>query len=281
MPNQQSPSSSARNGPSLFARTSTLFAGSRTRKDKNPLTITSPIQEWEPPDDPDGGSSIRSSSPSPDSSTTSPALARSLSKSSRHRYSQSVATIDLQSLRRSVSLRSVASPQRPHYRPANLAHSFSTSVDPRPASSHSSKPLLHIPTFAKRQKSTDNVREFAETPVDKFPGGMAAVQYRNTQPGRPPGTSHSMSNLNYSQTNGSLASSAPAVPAVAPGAQNPQTIYQHISDTCSKRISTLDYLRKAYVAWLYDSNSVHTDIYLATKAACTGSTHSSSQNPTS
>jgi hypothetical protein len=41
----------------------------------------------------------------------------------------------------------------------------------------------------------------------------------------------------------------PLTPAalVTVGNQNPKTIYQHIHEMASKRISTLDYLRKAYV----------------------------------
>ena len=42
----------------------------------------------------------------------------------------------------------------------------------------------------------------------------------------------------------------PPAPAtlVAMGSQNPNAIYQHIHEMASKRISTLDYLRKAYVS---------------------------------
>jgi hypothetical protein len=238
MPNQHS-SQANKNGSSLFSRTSILFS---TRKDKNKANITSPILESADHDSPP-----TSGSPPPPT-TEAVALGRSLSKSSHHRYSQSVTTIDL---RRSVSLRSIASPQqRPNHH--RLTSTATLALEHPPSSSHSSKTLLHIPTFSKRQKSTENVRDLAESTeeVTKYPG-MTAVQYRNTQPGRPPGTSHSMSNLSYTQTNGSLGSSIPSVPSAAPGAQNPQTVYQHITDTCSKRISTLDYLRKACVlSWL-------------------------------
>jgi hypothetical protein len=58
--------------------------------------------------------------------------------------------------------------------------------------------------------------------------------------------------------------------------------FQHIQETATKRISTLDYLRKAYVyiharqgPWLT------TNISVVMKAAFTGSTPSSSRNPTS
>jgi hypothetical protein len=37
------------------------------------------------------------------------------------------------------------------------------------------------------------------------------------------------------------------MPPPQAGSQTPQMVYQHIMDTASKRISTLDYLRKAYV----------------------------------
>lgn len=63
-------------------------------------------------------------------------------------------------------------------------------------------------------------------------------------------------------------------------------IHQHIQETAQKRISTLDYLRKAYAHHPPPSPSpshlLPTNIrILGTKAASTGSTRSSSTNPTS
>lgn len=257
MPYQTTSSASNKNAPrpNVFQRTSTLFATTRTnRKDyKSTASISPPIapsasaNNYSIPDSPQSGSPSRSSE-SPTATAPVSTLDRSLSKaSSRHRrYSQSVSTVDLQSLRRSVSLRSISNPySHKHNRvtsTATLAFSLSQDQHP-PSSSHSSKPLLHIPNFTKRQKSADNVRDFEGSSPGGMASGIQSVQYRNTQPGRPP-TSHSQSNLNFSQTNGVLGAT-PIVPNIPNGALNPQTVYQHILDTCSKRISTLDYLRKA------------------------------------
>ncbi len=54
------------------------------------------------------------------------------------------------------------------------------------------------------------------------------------------------SNAEYGQTMSSTQSAAASnATSVNSGSQNPQVIYQHIHDMASKRISTLDYLRKA------------------------------------
>ncbi|KAF2430670.1 hypothetical protein EJ08DRAFT_588563 [Tothia fuscella] len=59
---------------------------------------------------------------------------------------------------------------------------------------------------------------------------------------------------------GGLGSGVPNVPngvvGSGGGPQNPQTVYQHILDTCSKRISTLDYLRKAHEGRVYWFNTL-------------------------
>jgi hypothetical protein len=43
----------------------------------------------------------------------------------------------------------------------------------------------------------------------------------------------------------------PAAPIAIPNGANPHIIFQHIHELASKRISTLDYLRKAYVPWFF------------------------------
>ena len=62
-----------------------------------------------------------------------------------------------------------------------------------------------------------------------------------SDPSKPPSTGHS--NASFGQTLNTVPVPAPSLPA-APGAYNPNTVYQHIQDMSSKRISTLDYLRK-------------------------------------
>jgi hypothetical protein len=68
-------------------------------------------------------------------------------------------------------------------------------------------------------------------------------------------------------------------PPVVMGTQNPNAIYQHIHDMASKRISTLDYIRKAFVypSWLSKAEifSILTEgIYAVMKAGSFGSTPS-------
>ncbi|KAL9611619.1 MAG: hypothetical protein Q9167_003734 [Letrouitia subvulpina] len=64
-----------------------------------------------------------------------------------------------------------------------------------------------------------------------------------------PGTSKpstAQSNVSFGQGGNSAAHPPPSLPPpVGGGLQNPHTVYQHIQDMCAKRVSTLDYLRKA------------------------------------
>jgi len=57
---------------------------------------------------------------------------------------------------------------------------------------------------------------------------------------KPPSTAHSNASF---QTTNTMPVPPPNLPA-GPGAYNPTTVFQHIQDMSSKRISTLDYLRK-------------------------------------
>lgn len=67
---------------------------------------------------------------------------------------------------------------------------------------------------------------------------------KDADPGKPPGTSHPAFSLGQSGGGASLA--PPNIPSSSIGGpQNPNVIYQHIHDIAPKRISTLDYLRKA------------------------------------
>ena len=62
-----------------------------------------------------------------------------------------------------------------------------------------------------------------------------------SDPNKPPSTAHSNATFGQTATTGPVP--APSLPA-APGAYNPTTVFQHIQGMASKRISTLDYLRK-------------------------------------
>ena len=73
--------------------------------------------------------------------------------------------------------------------------------------------------------------------------------------GKPPSASHSsvsfgQGGLNASQPTSSLP------PASTGGVQNPSIVYQQIHDVSSKRISTLDYLRKAHEGRVYWFNTL-------------------------
>ncbi|KAI4280077.1 MAG: hypothetical protein L6R35_005978 [Caloplaca aegaea] len=68
---------------------------------------------------------------------------------------------------------------------------------------------------------------------------MATVPYVNDS--RP-----STGKASTSQSNSAFGQGGSSIPLPPPGtSHNPHTVYQHIQDTASKRISTLDYLRKA------------------------------------
>ncbi|KAI9850139.1 MAG: hypothetical protein M1838_006026 [Thelocarpon superellum] len=80
---------------------------------------------------------------------------------------------------------------------------------------------------------------------------------KQSDPPRPPYVSHLASAVDLpfptaapTPTTGATSSSG------AGGAHNPYIIYQHIHDTASKRISTLDYLRKAHEGRVYWFNTL-------------------------
>ncbi|KAJ9642483.1 hypothetical protein H2199_004864 [Coniosporium tulheliwenetii] len=117
------------------------------------------------------------------------------------------------------------------------------------------KPTLSVSTFTRRQKSSENVQKeaslFSKSPLSasdpKATVGMTAVPLRHPhQSGRPPGTAQS--NVNFGQSNGSLGPPAPVLPSA--NSPNPYATFQHIHDMASKRIATLDYLRKVSVELL-------------------------------
>ncbi|KAE9962943.1 hypothetical protein BLS_009865 [Venturia inaequalis] len=65
-----------------------------------------------------------------------------------------------------------------------------------------------------------------------------------------------MGSMNYSSTSSGTTVPQQPVPNLGPGTQNPNIVYQHILDTASKRISTLDYLRKAHEGRVYWFNTL-------------------------
>jgi hypothetical protein len=154
------------------------------------------------------------------------------------------------SLRRSVSLQSNSRPSTSH----SYLHSkspsdtlaLSYSPERAPHGSHTaSRPTLSISTFTRKQKSAENVRSHPDrTPLSSVDAngsvGMAAVPLRHPTSARPIGTSHS--NVGFGQGSAML---APPATVPLPSGPNPMAVFQHVHDMASKRISTLDYLRKA------------------------------------
>lgn len=284
-----------------FSRSKSFFTSSRSKGTNQVINITPPIHSVEttttsntPGEEKTDSIQSTSTVNSRDSDSPPPIViptrtsSKASKRSSRHRYSQSITnTVDLASLRRSVSLRSVSSPQSRHYRqPSTATLAASVSHDNLPTQHHHKK--LHIPTFGRRNKSAENFREGeTSSPIDStkremLNSAMTTVQYRNAPLGRPP-TSHSaMSSVNYSQTSNGTMVPAPSIPNMGPGTQNPNVIYQHILDTASKRISTLDYLRKAYVQFRRKSTwNLQLTAVTAMRAEYTGSIPSFSRNPIS
>lgn len=207
-------------------------------------------------------SSASSSSVTSPPALNSPSYAQSRNNSpprravsSRHRHSSSVTSGDLAGLtaglRRSVSLRSVTAPVRSHKArsPSTATLNVSFPEDGPQPNFQASKSLFSFSTITKRQKSSEHVKDyslFSSSDPSRPSTAMTmatTASYRNQQPGRSPGNAPSgLSNVSYSNGGGIGNPSAPVVPS---GSLNPQATYQTILDTASKRISTLDYLRKA------------------------------------
>ncbi|KAL8646106.1 MAG: hypothetical protein Q9210_006316 [Variospora velana] len=79
---------------------------------------------------------------------------------------------------------------------------------------------------------------------------MATVPYVNDS--RP-----STGKASTSHSNSAFGQGGSSIPLPPPGmTHNPHTVYQHIQDTASKRISTLDYLKKAPLEYLRALNAL-------------------------
>lgn len=81
---------------------------------------------------------------------------------------------------------------------------------------------------------------------------------KQSNAGLPMPASHLASSSDFGHA---IGSSGPPLPAsssssIASGTQNPYIVYQHIHDMASKRISTLDYLRKAHEGRVYWFNTL-------------------------
>lgn len=181
----------------------------------------------------------RSTTPLPptiDESDAPHSVSLSPSKKNRHSFASSVSDLG-SSLRRSASIRSssnsITSAETKDHHPSrpNLAASLSTEK-----ASNASSSKLSIHHFRRgRQKSHDSS---LDADFRNMASGTPASQWD-----RPPGTS--ASNATFGGKTGSLGGSANLSQVPSSGGHNPHALYQHIHDLSSKRISTLDYLRKA------------------------------------
>jgi hypothetical protein len=159
------------------------------------------------------------------------------------------------SVRRSISSQiSFVSPLK---RSISLRSGLRSDYSNPPASPSRPNNVLTLPAFVVDRQSSADALNHARAPSHSSKGStsldpsrqpasanMTSVQYRNPPSARPPPTAQPNMSL-YTQSNGSLGAPAPISSTSAPGSQNPQAVYQHILDTSSKRISTLDYLRKS------------------------------------
>ncbi|KAL9040939.1 MAG: hypothetical protein Q9180_001607 [Flavoplaca navasiana] len=137
----------------------------------------------------------------------------------------------------------------------------------------------HSPPIVRHQLSASNPLRFQTTPTfDMLPSltrpftasgpfphaelnqSSASITMMMTTESRPstgkPGTSQS--NVSFGQGGNSAPLPPPSLPStLASGSiHNPHTVYQYIQDMSSKRISTLDYLRKAHEGRVYWFNTL-------------------------
>ena len=96
-----------------------------------------------------------------------------------------------------------------------------------------------------------------------------APSLRSEPSSKPPSTSHS--SVSFGQGGGTASGPPPVLPNAPGTVHNPSTVYHHIQDMASKRISTLDYLRKGWVMPQSSLSDYLTEsCNVGMRAACTG-----------
>ncbi len=165
----------------------------------------------------------------------------STSSKGRRRNSSLSSLTELRSTlrRRSASLRS-RTPSSPSV--DNLA--ISQTPDKRSVSTTSLRPSLT--TFPHHQKSSESINRFdakASRPLaTTFGGGRGLALHYGLRSDESHKHQEPAQNNNGGDGHGHSITSG-----YVSGSQNPAAVFQHLQDTASKRISTIDYLRKAYV----------------------------------
>ncbi|KAI9686538.1 MAG: hypothetical protein M1822_003549 [Bathelium mastoideum] len=186
-------------------------------------------------------------------------------ESSLHSLTSSVTEFGT-SVRRSVSLRSpTESGPPPSYAfgPPGLPSSLSPKKRSASAAGHYSRPGLSVPGFSRKKKSSESVDHghisYPEGAGPKGRLGMLVAPFgpksRGDDMGKPSSNAYA-SSFSYSQT-GSTLGPPVSMSSTSSSSQNPNTVYQHIHDMATKRISTLDYLRKAHEGRIYWFNTLH------------------------
>ena len=106
-------------------------------------------------------------------------------------------------------------------------------------------PLLDNPVYADSNRSTSSLPMATAT----APTGLRPDY------GKSPGTSQS--NVSFGSTGNTITLPGSTLPPASTGGmQNPSIVYQQVHDVSSKRISTLDYLRKAHDGRVYWFNTL-------------------------
>jgi len=214
----------------LFSRRPSIFGG---KHPKTPSSTTPPTLSLSlPPVDDDAPLPIASQY---EKAPATPPKRRSIASSVTIARSASLRTNSTSSSHRRTPSSTLA-----------LSHS------PETASNAPARPALSISTFARsKAKSTENVKPEGSAQVyEKSP--LSAVDRPKTPFGHgmtaPMSSRHPPSQKEILQQNRQAnAQLAPAAPIQVPIGANPNIIFQHIHELASKRISTLDYLRKACV----------------------------------
>ncbi|KAL1797119.1 hypothetical protein ACET3X_003725 [Alternaria dauci] len=280
-PPPSSPSASTTAAQANFFRRPSFFRGAKTKTHKQTpsstlyppslnLTPTTTTTELDTPPLP-----TPDTYPFPAKDSTTPQ--RRTRQASRHSIASSVTDLGA-SLRRSrsASLRtntsdsSTARTSSSHRRvPSANTLALTSSpektgvVNTTATVGNASRPALSISTFARgnKQKSSESVKTTTtDYGYDKSPlSAAAAVDKDKTtsnmavpMPLRHAPTQKEILQANQ-QSNRTL---APAAPIPVPNGANPNLVFQHIHELASKRISTLDYLRKAHEGRIYWFNTL-------------------------
>lgn len=188
----------------------------------------------------------------PDASPN-PSQARSSSSSASSRQTtQRVASTSASTVSSAVSPKDVPShqsslePKHTPSRPTGRRRPIPTFHDPE----HPFKPSL-IAKFDPDAIAKQLMAGSTTMTVTQFTPSKHHSDYA-----KPPGTAHSTKSFGQGGENGHIPT--PAVPTYIPPASghNPAMVFQNIQDMSSKRISTLDYLRKAQEGRVYWFNTL-------------------------